>query len=160
MRAPWTVRVAAWSARHRWLVFVLWMAGTLGTLGAGFAAGGIQTIDNLEDPNGPRLESEEAYEVLGQGEPVDPSERLVVVIDGGASAALDPAFQEEVHRLVAELTAAKATVDGVEQPTFDSVIDPFAAGPESGLISPDGSTVQIVGNVPGERPIVEQKLAP
>ena len=160
MRSPWTVRVAAWSARHRWLVFVLWMAGTLGTLGAGFAAGGIQTIDNLEDPNGPRLESDEAYDVLGQGEPVDPSERLVVVIDGGANAALDPAFQQEVQRLVADLTAAKAQVDGTEQPTFDSVIDPFVAGPESGLIAPDASTVQIVGNVPGERPTVEQKLAP
>jgi uncharacterized membrane protein YdfJ with MMPL/SSD domain len=160
MRSPWTVRVAAWSARHRWPVFVLWVAATLGTLGASFAAGGIETIDNLEDPNGPRLESELAYEAFGAGEPVVPAERLVVVIDGGANAALDPAFQEQVHTLVAELTAARAQVDGTEQPTFDRVVDPFVAGPQSGLISPDGSTVQVVGNVPGERPVVEQRLAP
>jgi RND superfamily putative drug exporter len=159
-RAPLTVRIATWSARHRWLVFVLWFVGTLGTLGASLALGGIRTIDIEEDPNGPRLESEVAYEVLGAGEPVAPAERLVVVIEGGEGAARHADFQAEVHQLVANLTMAKATVDGVEQPTFDSVIDPFTVPPESGVISPDGSTVQVVGNIPGERPIVEQKLAP
>ena len=159
-KAPWTVRVATWSARHRWLVFVLWFVATLGTLGASFAAGGITTIDVDEDPNGPRLESEVAYEVLGAGEPVAPAERLVVVISGAPGSALDPAFQDAVRTLAADLTAAKAPVDGSEATVFDSVIDPLVAGPESGLISPDGSTVQVVGNVPGESPVVEQKLAP
>ncbi len=141
-------------------MFVAWFAATLGTLGASFAAGGIRTLDVNEDPSGPRLESELAFEVYGAGEPVAPSERLVVVIDGGPSAALDPGFQAGIHQLVADLVAARATVDGVEEPTFDDVVDPFVAGPESGLISPDGSTVQVVGNVPGERPVVEQRLAP
>jgi putative drug exporter of the RND superfamily len=160
MRSPWTVRVAAWSARHRWLVFVLWFAGTIGTLGAGFAAGGIYALDVNDDPNGPKLESETAYDVLGAGEPVAPAERLVVVIDGGGGAATNPAFQDRVHQLVADLTAARATVDGTEQPTFDSVVDPFVVAPEAGVISPDGTTVQVVGNVPGERDVVAQKLAP
>jgi uncharacterized membrane protein YdfJ with MMPL/SSD domain len=141
-------------------VFVLWFVGTLGTLGASLALGGIRTIDIEEDPNGPRLESEVAYEVLGAGEPVAPAERLVVVVSGGADAAREPAFQAGVQQLVADLTAAKAMVDGVEQPTFDSVTDPFTVPPESGVISPDASTVQVVGNIAGERPIVEQKLAP
>ena len=162
MKAPLTVRIATWSARHRWPVFVLWFVGTLGAVGASVAAGGIRTIDVDEDPNGPRLESEVAYEVLGAGEPVAPAERLVVVIDGGAGAASDPAFQASVHQLVADMTAAKATVDGAEQPTFESVIDPLAVPAEqaAGVISPDGSTVQVVGNIPGEAPIVEQKLVP
>ena len=159
-RAPLTVRVATWSARHRWLVVGLWFAATLGTLGASFAAGGIRTIDVDEDPNGPRLESEVAYEVLGAGEPVAPAERLVIVIDGGAGAALNPVFQDAVHALAADLTAAKATVDGAETAVFESVVDPLVAGPQSGLISPDGSTVQVVGNIPGESPIIEQKLVP
>src|SRR5215208_7077219 len=97
-RAPLTVRIAMWSARHRWLVFVLWFVGTIGALVASFAAGGIRTIDAFDDPNGPRLESEIAYEVLGAGEPVAPSERLVVVIDGGPGAALKPDFQAKVHQ--------------------------------------------------------------
>src|SRR3954451_14879232 len=105
-RAPLTVRIAMWSARHKWLVFALWFVGTLGTLGASVAAGGIRTIDAFDDPNGPKLEAEVAYDVLGAGEPVAASERLVVVIDGGAGAATDPGFQQNVHQLVADLTAA------------------------------------------------------
>jgi uncharacterized membrane protein YdfJ with MMPL/SSD domain len=161
-RAPLTVRIATWSARHRWVVFGLWFVATIGTLVGSVAAGGIRTIDVNEDPNGPRLESEVAYEVLGAGEPVAPAERMVVVLSGGAGAATDPAFQSNVHQLVAELTAAKATVDGAETATFESVIDPFLLPPEqaAGVISPDGSTVQVVGNIPGEDDVVEQKLAP
>jgi RND superfamily putative drug exporter len=161
-RPPLTVRIATWSARHRWPVFVLWFAATFGILGASFAAGGIYTLDVNDDPNGPKLESETAYDVLGAGEPVAPSERFVVVLDGGPSAARDATFQEAVHQLAIDLTAATATVDGVEQPTFDVVIDPFALPPDqaAGVISPDLSTVEVVGNIPGERPVVEQKLAP
>ncbi|HET8787039.1 MAG TPA: MMPL family transporter, partial [Candidatus Limnocylindrales bacterium] len=55
---------------------------------------------------------------------------------------------------------AKAPVDGAETSTFESVVDPFVAGPTSGLISPDGTTVQVVGNIPGEDAVVEQKLGP
>src|SRR5689334_8348974 len=160
MRAPLTVRIATWSARHRWPVFVLWFVATFGILAGSFAAGGISALDVNDDPNGPKLESETAYEVLGAGEPVAASERTVVVIAGGAAAATQPDFQAAIHQLVADMTAAKAPVDGVEAPTFDSVVDPFVAGPQSGLISPDGSTVQVVGNVPGERPVVEQRLVP
>ena len=125
-------------------------------------AGGIRTIDVNEDPNGPRLESEVAYEVLGAGEPVAPAERMVVVLSGEPGAALDPAFQANVHQLVAELTAARATVDGAEGPAFERVIDPFVlpAAQAAGVVSPDSSTVQVVGNIPGERDVVEQKLVP
>ena len=162
MRAPLTVRIATWSARHRWPVFVLWFAATFGILAGSFAAGGISTLDVNDDPNGPKLESETAYDVLGAGEPVAPSERLVVVISGAADAARDPAFQQAVRQLAIDLTAARATVDGVEQPTFDSVVDPLSLPPAqaAGVISPDGSTVQVVGNIPGERPTVEQRLVP
>jgi RND superfamily putative drug exporter len=160
--APLTVRIATWSARHRWLVFILWFAATIGTLVASIAAGGIRTIDVNEDPNGPRLESEVAYEVLGAGEPIAPAERMVVVISGEPGAALDPAFQSNVHQLVADLTAATANVDGTDTATFEHVIDPFVLPAEqaAGVISPDGSTVQVVGNIPGESEVVEQKLVP
>ena len=162
MKAPLTVRIATWSARHRWPVFVLWFVATFGILAGSFAAGGISTLDVNQDPNGPKLESETAYDVLGAGEPVAPSERLVVVVSGGPNAARDAVFVQGVHQLAIDLAAAEATVAGVEQPTFDSVIDPYSLSPDeaAGVISPDASTVQVVGNVPGERPVVEQKLAP
>src|SRR5262245_54719678 len=120
---PWTVRVAAWSARHARPVFVLWFAATLGLLGASLASGGLKTVDVNDDPNGPKLESEVAYDVLGAGEPVAPSERLVVVVDGGPGAAQDPSFQANIHQVVADLQAATWGSGG--QATFDSVVDPF-----------------------------------
>ena len=159
-RAPLTVRIATWSARHRWPVFALWFVGTFGILVGSLAAGGLKTIDVNDDPSGPRLESETAYDVLGAGETAPAAERLVVVVGGAAGAAQDPAFQAGVEQLVGDLTAAKATVDGAEQPTFDSVINPFALFEPSSVISPDGSTVQVVGNIPGVDAVVSQKLAP
>jgi RND superfamily putative drug exporter len=160
MQAPLTVRIATWSARHRWPVFLLWFVATFGILAGSFAAGGISTLDVNEDPNGPKLESETAYDVLGAGEPIAPSERLVVVIDGGPGAATNADFQAAVHQLVADLSAAQALDFDMYTQVFDSVVDPFVAGPASGLISPDGSTVQVVGNIPGDRAAVERLVVP
>jgi RND superfamily putative drug exporter len=159
-REPWTVRVAMWSAGHRWPVFVAWFVLTLGLFAVSLAAGGTRTIDVNEDPSGPRLEAEEAYDTFGAGEPVVPGERIVIVIDGGAGATTDPAFRAAVADLVTDLGAAHASVDGTDTPTFVELVDPFAAPPQAGLVSADGTTVQVVGNVPGEDPQVERLLAP
>jgi hypothetical protein len=139
-----------WSARWRWIVFPLWFVATLGLFALSVQAGGIKTLDVNSDASGPVLESEKAYDVFGAGEPVAPSERLVIVLDGGPGAVDDPAFQAAVADLVAALKAAKAAVDGTQTPTFDELTDPFSAPVEAGLISADGTTVQVVGNVPGE----------
>jgi putative drug exporter of the RND superfamily len=157
---PWTVRVAMWSARWRWLVFALWFVGTIGIFAASLSAGGIKTLDANSDPSGPRLEAEEAYDVFGAGEPVAPSERVVFVLDGGSGAVRDPSFQEGVAALVADLGAASVAIDGVDTRTFDELQDPFTAPPEAGLVSADGTTVQVVGNIPGEDERVERLLEP
>jgi uncharacterized membrane protein YdfJ with MMPL/SSD domain len=157
---PWTVRVAMWSARRRWLVFPLWFVATLGLFALSLQAGGIKTLDVNSDASGPVLESEEAYDVFGAGEPVAPSERVVIVLVGGPGAVEDPAFQGGVADLFTALQAAKATVDGTETPTFDELTDPFSAPVDAGLVSADGTTVQVVGNVPGQRDRVAQLLKP
>src|SRR4029077_16072491 len=108
----------------------------------------------------PTLESEEAYNVYGAGEPVAPSERLGFVLEGGADAAKDAAFRAGVADLVASLKAATVTVDGAKTATFSEVVDPFAAPAEAGLISPDGTTVQIIATALGERDRVAQLLRP
>jgi RND superfamily putative drug exporter len=159
-RQPWTVRVAMWSARRRWLVFALWFVATIGLFGTSLAAGGIKPLDVNSDPSGPRLEAEEAYDVFGAGEPVVPSERIVIVLNGGEGALDDPAFRAGVADLVADLAVASVQIDGTDTPTFDELLDPFAAPAEAGLTSPDGTTVQVVGNVPGERDRVELLLPP
>ena len=47
-RLPWTVRVAAWSARHSWPVFGLWMVLTIGLFAGSLAAGGTRTADAVD----------------------------------------------------------------------------------------------------------------
>ncbi len=157
---PWTVRVAMWSARHRWPVFGLWFAATIGIFVVSLSMGGINTSDVDSDPSGPQLEAQEAYDVFGAGEPVAPSERLVIVLNGGSGAVADPAFQAAVGDLVASLRAAKVNVDGTDTPTFDDLQDPYATPTEAGLVSADGTTVQVVGNIPGERERVQRLLEP
>ncbi len=157
---PWTVRVAMWSVRRRWLVFGLWFVATIGLFAISLRAGGINTLDANGDPSGPKLESEVAYDVFGAGTTTPASERLVFVFDGGPGAATSQSFQQGVADFAAALTASHATVDGTDSPSFDEVVDPFRAPPAAHLISEDGTTVQVIGNVPGERPQVEQRLAP
>ncbi|MGH2357681.1 MAG: MMPL family transporter [Candidatus Limnocylindria bacterium] len=157
---PWTVKVAIWSERRRWIVFPLWFVATIGLFALSLSAGGIKTLDVNSDESGPRLEAEEAYDVYGAGEPEDPAERIVVVLDGGPGAVQDPTFRAGVADLVAALSTATAMVDGADTPTFDELTDPFTAPPEADLISADETTVQVVGNVPGERDRVEQLLEP
>ncbi len=157
---PWTVRVAMWSARRRWLVFALWFVATIGLFALSTTRGGIKTLDVNSDPNGPKLEAEQAYDVFGAGEPVVPAERIVIVLDGGPGATTNAAFRGGVSDLVAALQAATANVDGKLTPTFDELLDPLTAPPQAGLVSADGTTVQVVGNVPGERDRVAMLLGP
>src|SRR5439155_24617588 len=159
-RQVWPVRVATWSARHRWPVFVLWFVATLGTFVLSTALGGIRTLDVNSDPNERQLESTQAYAVLGSSAPVAPSERVVIVVDGGPAGMNDPAVQAGVAKLVADLKAATVTINGVATPTFDQLADPLHAPPDAGLVSPDGTAIQIVGVILGERDRVTVLLGP
>jgi RND superfamily putative drug exporter len=149
-----------WSARWRWIVFPLWFVATLGLFALSLGLGGIRTQDVNDDAGGPRLEASEAYDVFGAGEEEDPAERIVIVLNGGAGAVEDGGFRAGVADLVAALAEASATVEGAETPTFDELLDPLVAPPEVGLVSSDGTTVQVVGNVPGERDRVALLLEP
>ncbi len=157
---PTTVRVAMWSARHRWLVVCLWFAATIGIFGASLAMGGIAASDATGDPNDRQLEASEAWDVFNAGGTNDPFEQIVVVIEGGRGATSDPVFQAAVGDLVAGLAGARADIDGNSTPTFDNLLDPFAAPPQAGLISADGTTVRIVTRIPGDDVRVTALLVP
>ena len=159
-REPATVRVAMWSARHRWLVAVLWFAATIGLMVASLQMGGIDAGDANGDPNDRQLESSEAYDVFNAGGTNDPFEQVLVVIDGGPGAAANPAFRTAVGALVGGLRDAKREVDGTLTPTFEQLVNPFEAPPESGLISADGSAVRIVSRVLGDDARVQPLLEP
>ena len=99
-REPATVRVAMWSARHRWPVALLWFVATIGMFAVSLAMGGIDAGDVNADPNDRQLEASEAYDVFNAGGTNDPYEQFLVVIAGGPGAATDPAFKTAVGGLV------------------------------------------------------------
>jgi uncharacterized membrane protein YdfJ with MMPL/SSD domain len=149
-----------WSARHRWPVVALWFVVTIGLLAVSLSIGGIKAADANADPNERTLEASEAYDVFNAGGTNDPYEQFIVVVGGPAGATADPAFKAAVEDLATKLHAVGAPLDGVQTPTFDQLIDPFAAPPQAGLVSADGSTVRIAGRVAGEDTRVETLLAP
>ena len=159
-REPATVRVAMWSARHRWPVVILWFAATIGLFVASLAMGGIDAGEVNADPNDRQLEASEAYDVFNAGGTNDPFEQFLVVIAGDPGAVADPAFQAAVGDLVDELQATQVYIDGTVTPTFDQVPNPFEVPPEAGLVSADGSAVRIVTRVPGDDARVQALLEP
>jgi putative drug exporter of the RND superfamily len=159
-REPATVRIAMWSARHRWLVAASWFVATIGLLVVSISMGGINAAEVSDNPNERRLEATEALDVFNAGGATDPSEQFLVVIDGGPGAATDPAFQATVGGLIADLRASSALVDGTATPSFDQLVNPFEAPPQAGLISPDGTTVRIAARVPGDSARVAVLLEP
>lgn len=48
---PGTVRIAMWSARHRWLVVGLWFFAAIGLFVASLSMGGIDAGDPNGNPN-------------------------------------------------------------------------------------------------------------
>jgi uncharacterized membrane protein YdfJ with MMPL/SSD domain len=159
-REPATVRIAMWSARHRWPVAGLWFVATIGLLLISLSVGGIDAADADANPNERQLEASEAYDLFNAGGTNDPFEQVLVVVGGAPGATADPAFKAAVGDVVAQLQAAGAPLDGVQTPTFDQLTDPFSAPPEAGLVSPDGSTVRIVGRINGDETRVVPLIAP
>src|SRR5829696_1442675 len=112
MRQPWTVRVAAWSARHRWLVFALWMVLTIGLFVVSLAAGGTLNADAVDNDgeNQTTFESARAYDVFNAaGTPTeDPVHRTLIVIGAADGPLADTALDDVLARVM----LATAEVDG------------------------------------------------
>ncbi len=159
-REPATVRVAMWSARHRWLVAAVWFVATIGTFAFSLSIGGINAADANENPNERKLEASEAYDLFNAGGTNDPYEQVLVVIEGGPGATADPAFKTAVDGLVGRLRAASAPYNGVVTPTFDQFAGPFEAPPDAGLVSADGTTVRIIARISGDDTRVAPLIAP
>jgi RND superfamily putative drug exporter len=149
-----------WSARHRWPVVALWFVATIGIFALSLSAGGINAADANANPNERKLEASQATDVFNAGGTNDPYEQVLVVIGGAPGAASDPAFKGTVSDLAAALKAAGASLNGSQTPTFDQLVDPFAAPAAAGLVSADGSTVRIVGRINGNSDVVKPRIAP
>ncbi len=161
-REPWTVRVATWSARHRWPVFALWFVLAIGLFAASLAAGGTRTAEAVA-ANGRQessFESAKAYDVFGASGTADATHQTLFLVSSTTGTLDDPAFNAALDDILAKLAAHTSTVDGATVATFDQIVDPRQAPAEAGLVSPDRTTVRIPARVPGEGVAVDQRLEP
>ena len=98
-RPPWTVRVASWSARHRWVVAGAWFVVTIGLFVASLAAGGTRSVEAVSNDERSKYEAGEAYVVwsaanasVGQQAPA--SQQFLMLVssatrtDSGAASSL------------------------------------------------------------------------
>ena len=148
---PWTVRVAGWSARHRWPVFAGWFAVTIGLFVVSQSMGGIRALSVTGGPGaGSPTEAVRGSQAMRSGATdAGASESMTVVVASATVPVTDPAFKATVGDVVARLTAVQATVGGTAGPALAKVLDPFATPPQSGLYAPDGKAVMVTGVIPG-----------
>jgi RND superfamily putative drug exporter len=159
-RPPYTVRLASFSAAHRWPVIGLWVVATIGTFLASIAAGGTASENAVPDDGGPRYESSRAYEVFNASGTQESDQLLFLVVATETGTVDEPAVAAVVDDIVARTAALTTTIDGTAVPTFQDVTNPILVPPEAGLVSPDRSAVRIVGSFPTEGPTARERLAP
>ncbi len=159
---PATVRVALWSARHRWAVLALWLAAMVGLLGASVALGGqrAQSIMATDEPIGESVAGWRAFSDAGTHET---SEMFLLVVSNPSGRLDTPSGRAAVASVAQTLHDATATVDAQVVPVFapdpslggESIADPFAlaaADPASAgyVLAADGTTVLIRGRIVGD----------
>jgi len=152
---PVTVRVATWSARHRWPVFVLWFVFTIGLFATSMAMGGTRTVQGTGGSSD-TSESGVAESTFAAAGSATPREEFVLVISNDTTPATDPAFHATVSGIVAALGSA---IDPSGTNAFAQLVDPYSVPPAAGLISADGTSVRIVGSLDGDATALAPKLA-
>jgi uncharacterized membrane protein YdfJ with MMPL/SSD domain len=157
-RPALTVRIALWSARHRWPVLLAWFALTFGLLAVSMALGGIRSDSPIGGGGIPQTESGRALAAMNPGGGAASSEELDVVITGVSSQATDPAFRTVVEAVVERLGAVWATVDGIAGPALSELVDPYAAPATAGYVAPDNTSVRIVGRIDGDAATIETRV--
>ena len=152
-----TVRIAMWSARHRWLVFGLWFAIIATLTGIGIFGLGIKNLDN-NDPGTARTESDRANAIMHANGAVD-SDELQMVISSSSLKVSDPAYQAAVQQIASQLRAVTYSENGVSKPTFAQVLDYYSTH-DPQLASPDGTTTEIIAPIVGAADAASAKYQP
>ena len=153
--SPWTVRVAMWSAGHRWPVLILWLVFVVGLFAIGQvmgtrtnsisdAAGNLQTESQI----GTNLYNAGVNQVNALNEPIQ------IVINHPNLKATDPAFRDTVSKIEASLRNATFN----NQQVLPGLADPYTAPPQMALISPDGSSVRIEAALSGNNQTAHDKI--
>ncbi len=162
---PWTVRVAIWSACHRWPVFVLWFVATIGIFTISLAAGGTRSVEAVSNEQRSKYEAGEATVIFNAAnaavaQQTPASQQFLLIVANPSATVDDPGFRAVIADITARLTALQSMVDGANGPVFAQVVDPTTAPPSAGVVSPDRTAVRIAARVPGDGATLVQRLAP
>ena len=146
------MRVAAWSARHRWPVVLLWFVLTIGLFVTSLTMGGTLTADAVDDDSEEQstYEAARAYDLFGASGTQETTHQTLLVIGDPERTLDDAAFAADIDDILARMAAHTTDIDGAPARTFEEIVDPRLAPPEAGLVSPDRSTVRIAAAVPGD----------
>jgi uncharacterized membrane protein YdfJ with MMPL/SSD domain len=160
--SPWTVRVAGFSARHRWPVIGLWFVFTVGLFAASLGIGGTNTADAVSNDHRARYESSEAYLVFSPPgtSTLPPSAQFLLVVSNSSGTVDDPGFVAAINDAVTKMSALKATVNGLTGAIFQELANPLAAPSTAGLVSADRTTVRIIARIPGDGADLDARIAP
>ncbi|MEO5939620.1 MAG: MMPL family transporter, partial [Candidatus Limnocylindrales bacterium] len=163
---PWTARVAGWSARHRWPVFGLWFVVTIGIFVASLAAGGTNAVEAVSNAERSKFEAGEAYVIYADAnatagqEQAPPSQQFLLIVSSPDRTVDDPAYAADIAAITTRLGAIQSTIDGVAGAVITELADPISLPPAAGLVSPDRTSVRIVGRVLGEGDVLTTRLEP
>ncbi len=152
---PLTVRVASWSARHRWPVVAAWFIFTFGLFATSLALGGTRTLGQMGG-GVPRTESALADQLFAAGGHSAPHEDLYLVVRNPDVANTDPAYRAAVGDMIGRVAAV---TDASGQPAVAQLIDPYTAPAAAGLLSADGTSIRIVAAIVGDSSVVTEKAA-
>jgi RND superfamily putative drug exporter len=168
-RSPATVRLAIWSARHKWLVLGLWLAAMFGSIVLSGSMGGQRSLSTAAQ-GGAGGESAAGRAVFAAADAVETSERFLLVVASSDGSLDTQPGREAIAAIAASLDGATATIEGRSVPVFADdpvrggrrVLDPFALvalDPRLApmVISADGSSVLIDARIEGSATEVQGK---
>jgi uncharacterized membrane protein YdfJ with MMPL/SSD domain len=163
-REPWTVKVAVWSARHRWPVLFGWFILTFGLMFASSALGGSRS-QSIMDKGKTIGDSQAGYNAFGDATSTSTvtTEWFYLIVENPSGPLDTAANRQAIADMTKRLTALTATVDGRPVPVFYAdpksklppVVDPFvlaAAAPDQApsVLSSDGTTAIVTAHVSGD----------
>ena len=133
---PWTVRVAGWSARHRWPVFVLWFVATIGLFAGSLAAGGTNSAEAVSNNQRAKYEAGEAFIVYNEANAGAQQTEKASSSSSCSSSTTptgttdDPAFVSRARRHHdAARRADQRPSTATTGPVFEELVDPTPAPP-------------------------------
>jgi uncharacterized membrane protein YdfJ with MMPL/SSD domain len=163
-KEPWTVRVAVWSARHRWPVLAAWFVLTFGLMIGSVALGGQQSQSVMDKGKtiGDSQTGWNVYNDAGAKTAFD-TEAFYLIVNNPSGKLDTAANRAAVADMTKRLMSLTVTFDGKQVPVFyadpksplPAVVNPFdlvAAAPDQAgdVFSADGTTAIVTAKITGK----------